>query len=373
MNYKATLLAISLWQCSLLFSQVKSADPDTSIFSRWANILRAKKELTYIGIGPWVVNGKGEVPVLLEDQIRQDFLLFSGRSNQIPFIRSLIFNFDLGLNMRMYQGLENPSYPIRPMNFMPAFSLYYLLNQFKFSIPDLAFLYNNDLKDFYTLKITLSHFSNGQSGNFYNYDSSNSNRRDGNFSTNFLKSEFSWSRFLNDHLLSASLDYQRDFGIGNLLGFAEGLEKSYGKNRIGTSLIFHSKNLKSGYYRYKKVDFQNSDSIAENKRALILKSRQHYKRYTSIKIRYDTEYILGDLSNYPTQKKPSFVKNRFSQKFTLSIYPANGRTPGFFFLLYYGRDYYNICYTDKILNFKTGLLFELNKYVPPNTVYIPSR
>jgi hypothetical protein len=87
-----------------LLSQVKPADPDSSIFTKWVNILKAKKDLNYIGYGPWWINAKKETPLLFEAQLRQDFLLYRGRSNQVPFLRSMMINFDMGLNFRMYQG-----------------------------------------------------------------------------------------------------------------------------------------------------------------------------------------------------------------------------------------------------------------------------
>src|SRR6185503_6894109 len=208
-NYKpAILLAVLL--CSFrLLSQVKPADPDSSIFTKWVNILKAKKELNYIGYGPWRINGKKETPLLFEAQLRQDFLLYRGRPNQVPFLRSMMINFDMGLNFRMYQGPDNPSYPIRPMNFIPGITVHYLLNQAKFAANKVAMLDNSKITNFYTLKIAFAHYSNGQSGRFYNADSTNSNRTNGNFSTNFLKTELSWSRFFNDHLLSAQVSYQQ--------------------------------------------------------------------------------------------------------------------------------------------------------------------
>ena len=373
LKHKATILIISLGQSLLIFSQVKPADTDSSIFSKWRNILRAKKELTFIGAGPWSVNGKGEVPLLFEDQIQEEFLLYTGRSNQVPLRRSLILNFDLGLNMRMYQGGRNPSYHIRPMSIMPGLSFFYLLNQLKFPFIDLEALNKTSLINFYTLKIYFSHFSNGQGGNFYTTDSLNSNRVDGNFSTNFLKTEISWSRFFKDHLLSSCLSYQQDFGIGNLLGFADGLEKSYGKSRIGISILFHSKNIRRGSYKYQEIHYRNIDSAGDNKKILIIHDKEKYRNYFNFKLIYDIEYITGNMSNYITFKNPVYPKNRLGQKFSLSVYSSHSNTISILFLFYYGRDYYNICFPDKILSFKVGLVFDLNKYIPPNTSYLPSR
>jgi len=329
--------------------------------------------LNWIGKGPWAVNGKKETPLLFEAQIRQDYLLYRGRSNQVPFLRSIMVNFDLGLNIRMYQGPDNPSYPIRPMNFMPGFSVQYLLNQAKFAASKTAMLDNSKIRNFYTLKIAFSHYSNGQSGAFYNADSTNSNRANGNFSTNFLRTELSWSRFFNDHLISANINYQEDFGIGDLLGFADEQNRSYGKSRAGVSLLFHSKNFQLGSYNYKRIVYRQVDSTVGRNKLFRVKSLKKYKRYFSIKARYDLEFILDDVSEYLTFKNISASKNRMSNRFVIAAYPANSRTLGIFISLYSGRDYYNVCYLDKIFNVKAGLVFDLNKYVPPGTEYMKTR
>jgi len=62
-----------------------------------------------------------------------------------------------------------------------------------------------------------------------------------------------------------------------------------------------------------------------------------------------------------------------SNRFVIAAYPANSRTLGIFISLYSGRDYYNVCYLDKIFNVKAGLVFDLNKYVPPGTEYMKTR
>ncbi len=96
LDKKIALLQVSWAQSLLVFSQVRPEDPDSSVFTQWVNTIKVRKEFNYIGVGSWRVNGKGETPLIFETQLRQDFLLYRGRSNQVPFLRSLMVNFDLG-------------------------------------------------------------------------------------------------------------------------------------------------------------------------------------------------------------------------------------------------------------------------------------
>jgi hypothetical protein len=330
--------------------------------------------LNYIGFGPWKVNGKGAVPALFEAQIRQPFLLMRGRDNQVPWKRAMSLNFNLGLNLRMYQGLGNDSYPVRPINFIsPGFSLDYLLNHFVRAIRHVALEDSSNIKNFFHLQLYVSHYSNGQNESFYTPDSMTTNKIDGNFSTNFFQTQVSWSRYLeNSALVTASLNWRHDFGIGNVLGIEEGLKNSYGLNRLNLMLQYKSQNLRFGRYTYREANYRKQAQDT-TKAILQVRTVRRYTRYASILIRTEFGLIVDNVSNYPTFKNRSSEKRRASFKMTAAYYPANTRTLGLFAMLYSGRDYYNIRYTDNLLSFKAGFLFDLDRHIPPNTRYIQVR
>lgn len=368
---KFLLLIFFIFQCMLLSSQVKPPDARIGVFSEWRNIQQANKDLNYIGIGPWFVNGNSAVPPLFEAQIRQPFLLMRGRDNQRPWRRALAFNFNLGLNLRMYQGRENRSNPVRPINFIaPGFSLDYLLNHFFRSIKNIALEDSSHIKNFFTAQVYLSHYSNGQSGSFYTRDSLTSNKIDGNFSTNFVQPQVTWSHYLkNSALVSAALNWRHDFGIGDGLGIEEGLRNSYGFDRVNVILQYKTGNVRLGHYHYHEA-YYGKKKDDTSKIVTQVRNMGRYTRYVSWLFKAELGEILGNVDNYPTFKNRSSEKLRGSVRLTVGYYPANARTLGLFAQLYYGRDYYNVRYTDKLLNLKAGFLFDLDKHIPPNTKYI---
>lgn len=356
---------------SAVCAQVKPPDTTSGVFMEWYNIIQANKDLNFIGFGPWQVNGSGAIPPLFEAQIRQPFLLMKGRDNQRPWKRALAVNFNLGFNLRMYQGPGNESYPVRPLNFMaPGISVDYLLNHFFRSLQNVALQDSSKIMNYFNLQLLVSHYSNGQSGSFYNTDSSTTNKLDGNFSTNFFKSQISWSSyFRNASLLTSSLAWTHDFGIGNVLGIEEGLNNSYGFNKLSAVFQLKTGNTHVGKYWYRAASYKK-DSGDVTKIVTQVKRLENYNRYASFLVRIEGGVILDKVANYPTFKSPSSEKLRGNIRVTLGYYPANMRTLGLFAFVYYGRDYYNIRYTDKLLNIKAGILFDIQKHIPPNTKYI---
>ena len=370
------LISCILMLSTSVVAQVKRPNKTTGQFYDWYNTTQAHKDLNTIGFGPWKVNGQWEVPPLVEGQVRQDFALMRGRDNQLPWKRSLSFNFNLGLNLRMYQGKPYNSYPVLPINFIaPGFSVDYYLNHlptllFGYAMPD-----DVERRNIFNLRLRVSHFSNGQSGNFYNADSTNTNVFDGNFSTNFFMSELSWSRFnKNDDLFTTKLLYRTDFGIGDALGMESGLKNSYGRNRVGLSLQWRSSDRAVGHYTFRKAEYGPSKEDGEGSKYRVLASdKNKYTRYASWLLRLETDYILGNLDDFPTFKNQSSEKLRGSARFTIGYYPANMRNLALFTQVYYGRDYYNIRYTQELLNFKAGFILDMMPYEPRGRDYMTGR
>jgi hypothetical protein len=352
--------------------QVRPQDTTTGVFSKWANIFQANKDVNTLGIGPWKVNGEGTVPPVFEAQIRQPFLLLKGRDNQRPWKRSLMINFLLGLDLRMYQGPGNESHPVRPMNFIvPGFTVDYLLNHFFRSKNKIALEDSSKIKNFFNYQIHVSHFSNGQTGSFYTRDSMNTNKINGDFLTNIFRQQITWSRHLkNASLVTAGVGYTHDFGIKNFMEIQRGLRNSYGFNKLHLILLWRTQNKQLGYYTFKS-SYYKKDPKDTSRYITRVSNKGRYKRYASFLLRGDFGYILDRVDDYPTFKNKSDKKLRGNAKFTVGYYPANMRSLGVFTQLYYGRDYYNIRYTEKLVNFKFGLLFDINKYIPPNTQYLP--
>jgi hypothetical protein len=370
---KLLLCLLGATVCLSLVAQVKPPDTARGVFWEWYNIQQANRDLNFVGIGPWRVNGHGSTPALFEAQIRQPFLLLKGRDNQRPIYRSLALSFNLGLNLRMYQGDDNPSYPVRPLNFMtPGLVLDYFLNHTKtwrgYALED-----STRIRNFFNFQIAVSHYSNGQSGSFYNHDSTSTNKIDGNFSTNFVRPQVSWSRYLKDSsLVTTALGWTHDFGIGDIVGIEEGLMNSYGFDKLHLTLQLRTRNLPLWAYKYRQAYYTKQ---RDDTSKFVTQTRRvgRYTRYASFLFRTEAGLILDNVENYPTFKNKAKDKLRGSMKFTVGYYPANMRTLGLFAMLYYGRDYYNIRYTDKLLNFKTGFLFDINRYEPKRTIYVDGR
>lgn len=330
----------------------------------------ANQEPSYASVLPFVPSIKERrVPLrqgegmntefsLLEANLNLSFPLFFGtyrnwinKDNEtVGFHKRHRITFDYNGNFRM--SLDD-SKPIFPSNNRVGLSWY--LNLFN---SQTGWIHKDRFRDrkISTMKKNLSflnalmrfhHFSNGQAGDFFyseeenNQDAKRNNYRAGDFSTNYLywEATYGWYDINEISLHQISLGYRSDFGTEEgTLAFSEEQIRTYGKKRLSL--------------KYDHRTTKNSNNM-----------QFHF--------RGEFGYILGNLDWFV----PNLVDNkgntdtgkyRFNMRGLFELAPDNHRTIGYFFSIYYGRDYMNIRYDDIIFSTQLGVTLSLDKFFMPN-------
>ncbi|MNY10660.1 hypothetical protein D3C86_1436490 [compost metagenome] len=211
-----------------------------------------------------------------------------------------------------------------------------------------------------SLNLTAHHYSNGQPPGFFLIDSTNGTvkkRNDylrGDFSTNYFQMGITVSHMTaNRSIFSGKLAYQRDGSVFGPLTFSDEQERSYGKNRL------------NGFIQYR---FVGNPTNCDGKSTLIAATSDTCDPRRSARVnrsyewvfRLDYEYIMGDLSLYPHERK-----YRFNPHFYLMYTRQKWRALGFVLHYYYGRDYSNIRYDLPVSTFMGGISINFNKFNVP--------
>ena len=219
-------------------------------------------------------------------------------------------NISMFIVIRMYDAFSSPIYP---PNYQPG------INYFKYFKPR---------KNIYSyLDVELKHLSNGQSGSFYIPETDTLNLINGDFSTNFLSVKYTQIHQIKQFRLFQTYGLRTDWGIPNsVLSLDNQLKESYGIYRV-------------------MADFQ-----------VISPTFSFFKSATKFRLlgRTENTYILGDLSNYPSEQK-----YRYSLKAKLTLYPENTIKLGGFLQYYTGRDYYNIRFGNHLNIWSVGMTYNL--------------
>lgn len=224
---------------------------------------------------------------------------------------------DLELSMYFLLRMYNEeSSPIHPLNFEPGLSYTHYIKP-------------KHLHKFSYFTVDLKHMSNGQKGEFYIPGTDTINLGSGNFSTNFIAVKYSKVNKIKDFTFFQTYGIRLDGGIPNtVLSMEEGLKKSYGQTRL-------------------MANFQLISPV------ISLSAKESAFKFRTT-LRLENTFIAGDLSNYPDEEK-----DRYNFKGKLVLYPEESIRLGLYSQFYYGRDYYNLKFTDIFDIWSVGVIYNI--------------
>lgn len=256
-------------------------------------IIRAQFEQSYITFGGgWGMNDA----LLFESKIAPNLIIDCSRRHAALIITPKVV-------LRMFSEF---SAPVKTPSYMPRSTLYLWRGE----IPD------EGPYSFGFLSVTLSHHSNGQSGEFFTEEGEN-NHEDGSFSTNYIDLAYHRARSKGNGLLfvGGSVEYHpRSWGDKELEG-------TYGQLRFNLSL-------------------KGLNPLGKS------------KRKTTIEGGYLIEltYLTDDLMNRSSALEKAIVSITYTWAFEAL------RDIGFFINYYYGQDYYNIRFDDTLKVLRVGAI-----------------
>ena len=248
-------------------------------------------------------------------------LIFESRISDhyfINFRRNTNWAADAEINLTI-RMLDQKSVPINTPNYNPGINLYY---------------YSKDKRLFggnIVYSLGLYHYSNGQNGDFYNSDGS-INYKNGNFSTNYISIK-SFSLFRDP-----KRNYIKKILGGQFMYYIDPyptMKPLFPKARLDIYLENFITNL------YKEIDLFNW----ENKSYY-----QDKDIYTLHRFKLNIGFLLGYMQN------TKFLEDKIIFEITHSYKPTWLDDFSFFIKYYYGRDYYNIHFTEKISQFSIGIM-----------------
>jgi len=366
------LLVFCVLMAPNVLSQVLKPDSTGTYYSEMWNVYNSFRRLTYISFLPYMkVNGTSGYPLLFEASISPYFTFYRGRDYgkfgyARPQLKSLMIYFNPEFVLRMYQqepiGVSTKSLPVLPVNFVPRISFVKFIHRSNVGIEAKNF------KRFHFIEFSVAHYSNGQENRHFLQDTvrtngdSIPNYMSGNFSTNYLRLGYTYG-FLDKNFSVYSINpyVQNDGGIGSVFSYDPAQEKSYGKWRAGLTLQFQSGMCRIYRNRSKKVGLV-TDSTTNAKTDTYKPIKKPRDYYITVMVRWNSETIVDNLDAYPSDQKL-----RYATRLTVQAHPLNWRNFAFMAELYYGRDFYNIRFYDKLFQFKFGLVADNIFYTPRNT------
>jgi hypothetical protein len=213
--------------------------------------------------------------------------------------------------------IKDKSAPVRHPSYMPRLTLYGWGNWLPGSASRDQFLFST---------LTLSHHSNGQSGDFYLPDDGSGvprvNTVDGSFSTNFIEPALTWIRMAGGEVRT------------NRLAF-----------RIPLGHINEDEDLRTGSYQYGRyrVTLSGSDVVPRHP---IVPGWIGKLRFAG-GITYIMDRSFSDGAG---------DWKRFSGDFTWTLGPELLNEFALFLGYHFGQDYYNINYVDRVQLVRVGLM-----------------
>ncbi|HRW63070.1 MAG TPA: hypothetical protein P5132_06260 [Bacteroidales bacterium] len=214
--------------------------------------------------------------------------------------------------LRMYQ---EESFPVRTPSYMPQITVYYSL-------------YNKNKCESLNLFGRIAHHSNGQQGDFFLTDGS-INLKSGDFSTNYIEAGF----------VKTST-----------------IEKFNAVKMIQSSVQIHPPSISAteldgiySFYRWNNFIYIFKLNKSDNE---FNKSRK-----ANISLKTELNWVFGDLNN------SRFLDfNRLTFATTFTYHPLFFEDIVLFAQYYYGKDYYNMYFSNTLSVFRVGIMTELIRF-----------
>lgn len=345
---------------------------DSTVYTAMQRIMNGLLPVSYFSLKTFTVHpvnrilplreGEGKNGYLLEGQIDQVFPLMWNRNQENHFWQTSRLSFRYAPALRMS---EDDSHVIIPTNQKVGAQLDKVVwdNQTRYIIfaprghkydykDNYKWMQGNEPLKMLQLQANLMHFSNGQRSGVYATSSDSVIRRNdytkGDFSTNYFNAMLIYSRY-HYSLLSAGLGYQEDLGTPDgTFSYVMQQERRYGRHRF------------LGLLQYRTRPFSNP--LSRHIRFYDPGTDKYYKvdRQIELRFRLETEYIVGDLSDFKRSKD-----YRMNTHFFAELNFFRSRSFNVFLHGYYGRDYFNIRYDDIIWAVHFGGSLSLIRYRPP--------
>ncbi len=297
---RCKFLAIGLL---LLFAVYRTTAQDTArVSSCFRCIQNSQSDLNYMALLPVVENFSGDRP-WVEAACGSRFYLVTSLKYR------LLIDVAAQVQLRVFNEM---SYPVWSPGYMPSASVLWLWRSSY-------------------VKLQAGHVSNGETGNFYNHDSTSVNFRNGSFCTNYLQLQYGIIfNCMNHGFHHAALAFRFD---GDLL----------------LPVFEYERVFKYSYGQYRFV-FQYNWNSGEK---LIRLGFEDLSLPVSFTFRTENSYIAGRLSDYPDIYDPR--KFRFSHMSRLAVNIGKPLSVSPFVQYFYGRDYYNIRYAERISALLLGI------------------
>ena len=354
----------------------QSDNMDKTVYTAMQNIWYANERISYLCPLPVINNqiepnipfreGEGNTKsYVFEGSLFYQVPIAMGRNQGSHFWQTSRATFDFGFNIRM--ATEDSS-PLLPNNNVIGFTIEKkVFNSYTYNKAAQRIANNFSFENWYekdlalhdvSVNFTAHHYSNGQQDNLFVYEDINgtierrNNYKSGDFSTNYINLGATYSYLSKKRsLYSANLAYQFDGTFFGPLSFTEEQKNNYGQHRIKSFLQFRTiGKAKSTRQPHVAYDICNNVKIP--------KTLNYFNEYV---IRWESEYILGSMSDYISSDK----KYRFNQHLYLQYTKPNWRALGFLIHCYCGRDYSNVRYDMPIVAIMAGISINFNKYKVP--------
>lgn len=316
-------------------------------------------------------DGEGRDGYVLEANLDVNFPLMQGRNQSRRFWKTSRLSIRFAPILRLSD--DEQSKPLMPINAEIGLRIDKTIwdSKYKFrgvglNPAELRSINREELdiqkgNPFRTLNFTgyLAHFSNGmrESALYYpNEDSAlvRNNYQDGDFSTNFMRFELTYSQLSKENeLLSFSLGYQRDFGVPGLAAFTAEQVGRYGRNRVLGIAQFRTKPFRHRKKTYDWYDHRSNKMLSMS-------------RLAEMRFRLENEIILDGDSPITLEQYGNQDRLWRNGTHLYAEYRAfKWRSVGLVAHAYVGRDYLNIRYDDPILAVMGGISISPQPYTPP--------
>jgi hypothetical protein len=291
--------------------------------------IHANKDIEYISSMGRLNNLKQQtsvfLPYTLEAKIAPPYLVFARQANRnASLFNHIVVAFEPSITLRINND-QMRSFYISPPNYMPQLTCYQLLGKAN----------PNNIN--YT-SIGLAHYSNGQAARFYLPNTNTINTRDGNFSTNFLKLDYTKVLPVPIFSQSPNTDLMMNVGFRWDVSYWEeklALEK-YGYYRVFTRLQAKINHLEA---IGAKPRMKNDNSAFEN----------HLESWDAT-LRLENACVLD-----------KGAADIFSTEATLLVHYEQMSNISFMLKYYRGRDYMNINFKSKIAYTHFGISMAIDK------------